>query len=69
MDIKEKAKHYKAMNGDKDATMKDMLWYLVGKCDELDDRLIAVETVHKMLLWFVPICVGLVAIGVNYFLK
>jgi hypothetical protein len=62
MDIKEKASMYK--NGNKDVTQKDLLFYIIGRLDELEGKLESydkevakVKTQVKMLLFVIPIVV------------
>ena len=79
MNIKEKAKMYKKQNGDKDATAKDLLWYLVGKQDDIEKRMTSVEhrivsintthrNMYKFIVIFIPTCVAGIVTLVHYFL-
>ena len=79
MNIKEKAKMYKKQNGDKDATAKELLWYLVGRQDDLEKRMVLVEGVlvsvttthrnmYKFIVIFIPTCVAGIVTLVHYFL-
>jgi len=78
MNIKEKAKMYKKQNGDKDATAKELLWYLVGKQDDIEKRMgkvetriVAINTIHRniytFVIIFVPTCVAVTATLIHYF--
>lgn len=76
MDIKEKANEYRTKNGDSSLTTKELLWFVISRFDELEEksnkisrRVTACETVHKMILWFVPLCVAAASVVTAILLK
>lgn len=64
-EIKELAIEFKAQNGNSSLRIpnKDFNLWLVNKMLEQDGRINSVETRQKMILWFVPISIALIGLG------
>ena len=66
MDIKERAEALKKLNGNKQVSNKDLLFYIIGRVDDLEDKLeLYDKEVTKIktqvrIFWIVlPISLGL----------
>lgn len=64
-EIKQLAIDFKAQNGNSSLRLpnKDINLWIVKKMLEQDGRIGNVETKQKMLMWFVPISVALIGLG------
>lgn len=63
--IKKIAKEYRDKNGNEKITNKELLWFVISKFDDLENRVTKTETKQKMMLWFIPMCIGVVALVVS----
>ena len=66
MDIKERAEALKKLNGNKQVSNKDLLFYIIGRVDDLEDKLESydkevakVKTQVKVFWIALPIALGL----------
>lgn len=64
-EIKNLAIEFKAQNGNSSLRIpnKDFNLWIVKKMLEQDGRIGAIETRQKMILWFVPISIALIGLG------
>ena len=64
-EIKELAIEFKAQNGNSSLRIpnKDFNLWIVNKMLEQDGRISNVETRQKMIMWFVPISIALIGLG------
>ena len=64
-EIKELAIEFKAQNGNSSLRIpnKDFNLWIVNKMLEQDSRIGNVETKQKMLMWFFPIAIALIGLG------
>ena len=66
MDIKERAEALKKLNGNKQVSNKDLLFYIIGRVDDLEDKLelydkevTKIKTQVKLFWLVLPIALGL----------
>jgi hypothetical protein len=66
MDIKKKADEYKKLNGNCAVTQKELLFYIIGRLDDIEDKLATekyevtrIKTQIKMMCVIFPSLVGL----------
>jgi len=66
MDIKERAEALKKLNGNKQVSNKDLLFYIIGRVDDLEDKLelydkevTKIKTQVKIFWIVLPISLGL----------
>ena len=66
MDIKERAEALKKLNGNKQVSNKDLLFYIIGRVDDLEDKLelydkevTKIRTQVKVFWIILPIALGL----------
>lgn len=64
-DIKKIAKKYRDRNGNEKITNKELLWFVISKFDDLEERVSKTETRQNMMLWFIPVVITLTAIIVS----
>lgn len=71
-DIKEIAKEYQSRNGDGTLTTKELLWFVISKCNDFEEEhkkmwscITITKTRQKMTMWLVPIAVGVTGIIIN----
>ena len=65
MDIKKVARKYREQNGNEKITNKELLWFMIAKFDELENRQSKTEMKVKMLMWGIPIGISITAIVVG----
>lgn len=65
MKIIEIVKKLKKENGNKYVKNNDLLWYLVGKMDDMEKRISRTEAMQKLMLWIIPVVVAATAIIVR----
>ena len=61
-DIKKVAKEYREKNGNEKITNKELLWFVISKFDNLENRVSKTETRQKMIMWLVPVMIAGAAI-------
>jgi len=66
MDIKKRAEDLKKLNGNKQVSNKDLLFYIIGRVDDLEDKLelydkevTKIRTQVKVFWIILPIALGL----------
>ena len=66
MDIKSRAEALKKLNGNKQVSNKDLLFYIIGRVDDLEDKLelydkevTKIKTQVKLFWLVLPIALGL----------
>lgn len=65
MGIKKEAEEYRKLNGNENLTNKELLWYMIGKFDNFEKRITRTESNQKMMLWFVPVAIGVTGIIIS----
>ena len=60
--IKKVAKEYREKNGNEKITNKELLWFVISKFDNLENRVSKTETRQKMIMWLVPVMIAGAAI-------
>ena len=61
-DIKKIAEEYKNRNGNDKITNKELLWFVISKFDDLENRVTKTEERQKLFMWLTPISIGITAI-------
>lgn len=62
MKIIERVKKLKRENGNEYVKNNDLLWYLVGKLDDMEKRISRTEAMQKFMFWIIPVVVAATAI-------
>lgn len=65
MSIKKEVEEYRKLNGNEQLTNKELLWYMISKFDVIERRITRTESNQKMMLWFVPVAIGITGIVVG----
>lgn len=60
--IKKIAEEYKSRNGNDKITNKELLWFVISKFDDLENRVTKTEERQKLFMWLTPISIGITAI-------
>ena len=64
-DIRKIAKEYKARNGNEKISNKELLWFMISKFDELENRVTKTETRQNLSMWFIPVAITVTAIVIS----
>lgn len=65
MKIIEIVRKLKKENGNKYIKNNDLLWYLIGRVDDIDKRVNKTEALQKFMLWIIPVVIAATAIIVR----
>jgi len=65
LSIKKEVEEYRKLNGNEQLTNKELLWYMISKFDVIERRITRTESNQKMMLWFVPVAIGITGIVVG----
>lgn len=65
MKIIERAKKLKRENGNKYVKNNDLLWYLIGRMDDMEKRVSRTEALQKMMFWIIPVVIASAAIVIR----
>jgi len=58
MKITEVVKKLKKENGNEYIKNNDLLWYLISRLDDMEKRVSRTESMQKIMLWIIPICMA-----------
>lgn len=59
MNIEEEIRELKKRNGNGYVKNNDLLWFIIKKLDSVEDRVSKTEAIQKMMLWAIPVVIGL----------
>ena len=64
-DIKKIAKEYREQNGNERITNKELLWFVISKFDNLENRVTKTETNQRLFKWAFPIIITAVVVVIG----